>query len=383
MVEDFNCNTDISIDPYVDANDLEQYIQAKLYAFNGAKELAWAWNSKENVILFGAGGYGKSDAAILFHQYLKAKGLVETANPFVMAFGQGMTEERLLGGLDIKKFQAEGEIIYLLQNAFVNSEVVIFEELWDAFPAVLLVLKDILQSKCVRMGNINYPIKTKLVIACTNRSREEVVSDASTEALMQRFLFEKEVVWSSWTTSDYLNAFSCATGKVNGEIETNVAELCAAASKGEHKISPRTAGKALKSAKVNGIESLNGMFGFNSVITEYLTTQSSKKMDREQAVQINATLAQIETLHSKVATMNSGIKAIETTKLMFSLAANINLGVRDANKPIAERAVETANKAIDLAFQYAKSIIINPKEGSFAAKVKAANSFSEIADIVK
>jgi len=182
-----------------------------------------------------------------------------------------------LGGLDIKKFQEEGEIIYLLKNAFVSSEFVIFEELWDAFPSVLLILKDILTSGYVRIGNESFKIKTKMIVACTNRGREEVVSDNSTEALMQRFLFEKEIVWTTHTSAEYRQALTKAVKNVNENAAKAVGKICGKVAEGEYIPSPRTAYKAYKSYVVNGAESLVGIYGFEKVI---------KKQQQEIAEQI-------------------------------------------------------------------------------------------------
>lgn len=252
---------------YIEPQVVEKLIQTKLHNFNGAKELAWAWNSGENIIFFGKGGYGKSVAAEMFGNFLLENDFISTT-PYVLAFGQGMTEERLLGGLDIKKFQEEGEIIYLLKNAFVSSEFVIFEELWDAFPSVLLILKDILTSGYVRIGNESFKIKTKMIVACTNRGREEVVSDNSTEALMQRFLFEKEIGWTTHTSAEYTQALMKAVKNVNNDAAKAVGHICGKVAAEDYIPSPRTAFKAYKSYVVNGAESLAGIYGFEKIVRE-------------------------------------------------------------------------------------------------------------------
>lgn len=245
----------------VNPEELQSFMDKKLYNWGAAKTLAYAWNAGENVLFTGPGGYGKSDGATLFFDFLKEKDLVEDEQPFVLSFGQGMTEERLFSGIDIKRFQEEGELIYNLKKAFVSYEVVIFEELFDAFAGVLLILKDVLQSGEVRMGDTRYPLRTKIVIACTNRSYDEVVIDNSTAALMERFVFQEEVTWNSWEASDYTQAL----GKnYNGEFLPLVADICAKSSKGEKKVSPRTAFKALKSViKNNTINCLKSMLGID------------------------------------------------------------------------------------------------------------------------
>lgn len=354
----------------VEVSQIVELIGRKLYNFNAASELAWAWNSGENVILFGPGGYGKSDAATLFAEHLSEKGII-TTDPYVMAFGQGMTEEKLLGGINIKKFQNEGEIEYLLKNAFVSHEVVIFEELWDAFPAVLLILKDILQSKCVRMGNQVMPIKTKMVIACTNRSREEVVSDDSTEALMQRFFYEQEVVWSSWETSDYLGAFKAATGLEENPLMQSVATCCAESSKGEYKISPRTAGKALKSAQINGLQCLKGAYGLGKAVKAELKVQDSRKADLEQKESFMLRYKAITQLHCQAMESQSAINVAKLAKQMWHESTIFSVMVRDSNMESAQQLNTATKDKIRDALSRVTDLIQNPPEGSFPALLKS------------
>ncbi len=261
----------------VNPEELQSYMDKKLYNWGAAKTLAYAWNAGENVLFTGPGGYGKSDGATLFFDFLKERNFVEDIQPFVLSFGQGMTEERLFSGIDIKKFQDEGELVYNLKKAFVSYEVVIFEELFDAFAGVLLILKDVLQSGEVRMGDTRYPLRTKIVIACTNRSYDEVVVDNSTAALMERFVFQEEVTWTSWEASDY----SAALGKnYNGEFLPLVADICAKSSKGEKKVSPRTAFKALKSViKNNTISCLKSMLGIDRKVVAEAAANYQRDVD--------------------------------------------------------------------------------------------------------
>jgi hypothetical protein len=215
---------------------------------------------------------------LLFANYLKEQGAI-ASDPFVLAFGQGMTEEKLLGGLDIKEFQEEGRLIYNLKYAFVEHEVVIFEELWDAFPNILLVLKDILQSRCVRMGSQVHPIKTKMVIVCTNRGREEVITDDSSAALFERFVFETVVNWETHKKEDYRQALIRANNGDRNSLITDVAEICSNVSKlGKVTVSPRTAGKAYKIASINGVEALKGLHGFSRTVNKFLRENASRQV---------------------------------------------------------------------------------------------------------
>ena len=100
---------------------------------------------KKNVLLYGRGGHNKSEGTLQILSLMKDNGLI-TTDPFIISFGDGLTEESLLGGINIKKFKDTGELEYLFKNSFMESEIVIIEEIFDAPPQVLLSLKDILTS---------------------------------------------------------------------------------------------------------------------------------------------------------------------------------------------------------------------------------------------
>lgn len=112
-----------------------------------------------NVILFGKGGFGKSELSELF---LRTKGI----EPFVMSMGSGTNPDRLFGGTDLSHFVGEnpsGKLEYLVENSFMNHEYVIFEELFDAPAEVLEELKDILSSGYFRKGSQVFKIKQNLL----------------------------------------------------------------------------------------------------------------------------------------------------------------------------------------------------------------------------
>ena len=103
-----------------------------------------ALQSKKNVLLYGPGGHAKS---MMVDTAMKALGV----NAFVKSFSEGTTVDDIYGGLDIPAYQ-NGVLKHLTQNSFLNYEVAVFEELFDAPPATLCSLKDTLTAKCFRAG---------------------------------------------------------------------------------------------------------------------------------------------------------------------------------------------------------------------------------------
>jgi hypothetical protein len=43
----------------IDPVKVGKLINQSLYKFTASKHLAWAWNSGENIIMYGPGGYGR------------------------------------------------------------------------------------------------------------------------------------------------------------------------------------------------------------------------------------------------------------------------------------------------------------------------------------
>lgn len=152
--------------------------------------------TEKNVILYGPGGHGKSELTLEFF-YEKQ------INPYIITMGTGMTTDRLFGGINIPAFEKEGKLEYLIENSFMNHEYVIFEEMMDAPDFILEQLKDILSSGIFRNGTQVYPIKTRFIVCCTNRTREEFSKNDSLRALMERFPLELNVIWDNYTEISY------------------------------------------------------------------------------------------------------------------------------------------------------------------------------------
>lgn len=201
----------------------------------------------KNVLFYGRGGHGKSEMTECFFDKALELGLIQN-KPFVQALGEGLTEEALFGGLEMKKFMDNGEYEYLVKNSFMNHEIVVFEEIFDAPAPILLSLKDILSSGYFRKGHQTFKIKTKMIIGLTNRSKEEFSEDDSLEALVQRFSITRKVEWEAYTKTEWKNLFNKVFGNDKKFMEKNKVKLADLAnilelnnSVGAGFVSPRTA----------------------------------------------------------------------------------------------------------------------------------------------
>jgi MoxR-like ATPase len=233
----------------------------------------------KNIVLYGPGGHGKSELTMA---YLAEKGI----DPYVITMGTGMTTDRLFGGLDIPTFEKTGKIEYLVENSFMNSEYVVFEELFDAPDFILEQLKDILSSKVFRNGTQIFPIKTKFIICCTNRTREEFSKNASLKALMERFPLELNVVWDNYTEASYSKLLETKFGE--GNVDPIIPYLLQEYHRGGITISPRVAVTAYTVYEECGPDSLSFIAEFAKkptliadTLKKYQSTLKFRKLSTE------------------------------------------------------------------------------------------------------
>lgn len=240
----------------------------------------------KNVIMYGRGGHNKSEGTIQVLNEMKKEGLINS-EPFVMSFGDGLTEESLFGGIKIKKFKDTGELEYLFENSFLEHEIVIFEEIFDAPPQILLSLKDVLTSKMARKGNQKHPMKTKIIIGLTNKSKEDFSEDDSLEALAQRFPLTLKVEWKSYEKNDWTKLFNTVFDKdFNDEHKVKLRELSEILSQ-NHKAqksfcSPRTAVHAASLYCAGGdLKYISDID--NEVIDAYFKANKDQQQESEDA----------------------------------------------------------------------------------------------------
>lgn len=305
-----------------------------VYVDGVKKALELAYVTGENLILYGKGGHGKSE---IVEWDLDNRG----QTPFIKTMGAGTTTDSLFGGIDIKKFNETGSLEFLVENSFMAHEYVIFEELMDAPDYILEQLKDILTSKKFRNGAQTYNIKTKLIICCTNRTREEFSKNDSLKALMERFPLEYKVEWDSYTRTTYGFMFQTMFGKNYKTLEYILEKLAQAGTV----VSPRTAVKAAKILDANGgnydcLEFIADFAGKNRAmvkteIGKYKAVEKvdavvesvKKMMDQCNTVKLD-TLDNIKTVKTLLRSIDAETRALKTMKaddeLMKTITSSTN-----------------------------------------------------------
>ena len=156
-----------------------------------------------NVLLWGPGGHGKSDMVMTA---LRALGY-DDREIFLQSFGEGMSEDRLWGGPNIAKLDEYLE--YDTDRSFLPYEVVVLEEILDASSQALLPLKDVLTRRLFMNADQAVPLKSKVIIACTNKDPRQFAKDSdAVKALLERFPLQLEVRWPSYEQKDYEALFA-------------------------------------------------------------------------------------------------------------------------------------------------------------------------------
>jgi MoxR-like ATPase len=174
--------------------------------------------------------------------------------------GTGMTTDRLFGGFDLKTFNESGRMEYLVENSFMNHEYVIFEELFDAPDFILEQLKDILSAKVFRNGSQVFPLKTRIILCATNKTRDEFAKNNSLKALMERFPLEHNVKWNTHNREDYELLLTTKLGFADPLLTYILASYHASG----HTISPRIALSAAEILEACGIDCLQFIADFST-----------------------------------------------------------------------------------------------------------------------
>ena len=205
-----------------DQAEVQEIVEKKFINSDDVVDVLFAgMESNKNVILWGRGGHGKSEMTELILGEMLERGIIDE-EPFVQAFGDGLTEEKLFGGMNIRKYKDEGVIEFLPKNSFMNYKYVVFEEIFDAPASVLLSLKDIMTSGKFRQGTEVFNIRTEMIIGLTNRSKRDFAEkDDSLMALAERFALTLKVEWESYKKVDFLRLFKTVLGN---EVYSNHTE---------------------------------------------------------------------------------------------------------------------------------------------------------------
>lgn len=251
--------------------------------------------SSSNGILYGPGGFGKTEMTKEFFNYFNV--------PINTVVGyQDMEVEGLLGVPDMKKLVDNSEYKTAFEKSvFGKPGILILEEFLDVRPSTAAALKDILTSNGLWQGSEFSKSLAAHVFICSNKDPEELSVDYSTAAFYKdRFPCSLFVAWDSYDSIDYESLFKLKYKKdfVENKQELKIlAGLCSMSSVEDKIVSPRIALAAGEVVLKSGISAVKFI---NSIDTSNLS-DIIYKIEQEKAV---------EELKSLINTIDENIKTI-------------------------------------------------------------------------
>lgn len=225
------------------------------------KILQLALKTKTNIILWGPGGYGKTE---IVKHYLDVLGITYNT---VVGY-KDMMVEALLGIPDMKKLMDESKYEIAFEHSpFVGAKVLVLEEFMDVAPETAAALKDIITEGGYRTKDKFIASTIKQIIIITNKSPEDIGDDDSIKAFYyERFPLHHEVTWSTKTAKKYYDLFKYNTVLENNDCK-KLSFICE-----NVKPSPRLALEAVKVYSITkDITDIRHIRGFDNVDIESLS----------------------------------------------------------------------------------------------------------------
>ena len=347
----------------LDSKALEAFVNSKyVYCEKIASILARALRTGKNVLLFGPTGHAKS---AVINDVIEHLGLEPFT--FTQDFGEGTDEASLWGGYNFQRMKEENILDFHPNRSFLNKEIAVFEELFDAPPQVLCSLKNTLTSKCLSKGADPYKSKNKVIIALTNKDPEEIIAmGESYKALVDRFPLRMCVKWSDYSEKAYEGMFEVLGMGTKG-MRSEFAKIIALACKDGKHISPRTAVQAFEivldaAAEYSAFDeralmSLEFIAGLEEIGKTKIKEWGEKVKDAEFTNNLEAwkTLMEaskelIESGHKVDDVLEAAyeLQALEDTLINLTIPTKFDKEVRTVQEQITEVVEGLTRKAMDL-----------------------------------
>lgn len=280
----------------ISLNDVQNKLSESFIEMNDTISMLYttiATNS--NAILYGQGGFGKSEIVKAFCE------LYDIPVYTIVGY-EGMEVEALLGIPDIQLLIKTSEYkIAFEKTVWVKPGILILEEFLDAKPSTAAALKDILSSGGFKTQQGFVESLISSVIICSNKTPKDVSINESLKAFyMDRFPFQKKIEWMSFSHENYFKLFkTCLDISKDNEVSLmRLAKICSAS---EDIISPRIALKAANVLIKLGWGSLNNIIGLK--LDNLLEIQ--QQIAKEQ--KIRKELEYLNTIKAKILLSNKAV----------------------------------------------------------------------------
>lgn len=148
------------------------------------EQLRFAVACGEHLLMEGKPGVAKSYFAHLF------LGNVEGAKTFSVACTKKMSEDYLVGPLDMRLFREKGIMVHRTENTIVDCDFAFVDEIFDLSSGASRGLLEILNERTFTRGIQAVDCYLSTCIAATNFNKE---SEEEMEAVLDRFMFRANV----------------------------------------------------------------------------------------------------------------------------------------------------------------------------------------------
>jgi len=226
-----------------------------------------AIDTKTNLVLYGKGGYGKTE---LVKRVLQDRGLTYST----VVGNKDTSLESLIGVTDVKKFIDESELkVAFEKSPFMGADVLLLEEFLDVPEEIASALKDVISEGGLRTKTDFIEADIKQVIICTNKAPEDVSYNDSIKAFyMERFPLHHKVEWKNNPRVYYYDLLKGNTDLDEKALNV-ISYICS-----KTEVSPRIALEAAKIYKLTGsFEKLKFVNGLKDVDIIGLSAEIERK----------------------------------------------------------------------------------------------------------
>jgi hypothetical protein len=193
-----------------------------------AQVMYQAWLAGKNLVVYGKGGFGKSEMTYHFLELL-ATTIPDYSSDLLDCGGADST--KIWAGI---KGSELPNFIYNAESSWLASRYVVFEELFDAQLSALVEMKQTLTSGEFRTPLQTFTSRCEWLVCLTNKSKAEVLDSVSEEsrntvdALLQRFPLAYRLQWSAAQLRD-TGCWQDLLDKVKPYLDYQISSLYASA----------------------------------------------------------------------------------------------------------------------------------------------------------
>lgn len=351
-----NEEVSISIRAHVksyDLGDLTEKLSSRfVFQEEAIRKIYVALTLGKNAILHGPGGFGKSEIVKAVCE--------ELGVPVICKVGyQDMMPEELLGIPNMGKLLNESKYETAFENSvFCIPGILVLEEFFDCDPSTAAALKDVLTERGMREGNTKKESLISSVIITGNKDPKELGVDDSTKAFyLERFPFQHESVWPSYSEKDYMKFYKVFYGDDYGINKKKLLLCSKLCSSTEGRVSPRTAGDAGDTAIGLGVEFLDTINALDTtmlrevirsveqesafLMEEDLLTKVKESVKSTASTIVTNSLLQLEAdkifLSSTLEELSEQEFSNETMELYYEVVGLIKFGIDQINSEISKK----------------------------------------------